>query len=144
PIHGIPSSFQRRRLSTKQRASRGSCDICSEVQAVKFCQTCIVSYCETHIRQHYTIAALQRHTLVDVTEDLEEKLCQHDYSPLEVFCRTDQMLICSQCAETNQKGHDMISHEIKKAGRQVDPGVLFSLFGFVKFSSSASKCLNTP
>ncbi|XP_070291478.1 receptor-type tyrosine-protein phosphatase H-like [Salvelinus sp. IW2-2015] len=28
------------------------------------------------------------------------------------------MLICSQCAETNHKGHDMISHEIKKAGRQ--------------------------
>uniref|UniRef100_A0A4W5LB31 B box-type domain-containing protein n=1 Tax=Hucho hucho TaxID=62062 RepID=A0A4W5LB31_9TELE len=105
-------------ISNSHQASRGSCDICSEVQAVKFCQTCIVSYCETHIRQHYTIAALQRHTLVDVTEDLEEKLCQHDYSPLEVFCRTDQMLICSQCAETNQKGHDMISHEIKKAGRQ--------------------------
>uniref|UniRef100_A0AAZ3PVA7 Interferon-induced very large GTPase 1-like n=1 Tax=Oncorhynchus tshawytscha TaxID=74940 RepID=A0AAZ3PVA7_ONCTS len=90
------------------------CDICSEVQAVKFCQTCSVSYCETHIRQHYTIAALQRHTLVDVTGDLGRKLCQHDYSPLEVFCRTDQMMICSQCAETNHKGHDMIS----QAGRQ--------------------------
>uniref|UniRef100_A0A4W5LB54 B box-type domain-containing protein n=1 Tax=Hucho hucho TaxID=62062 RepID=A0A4W5LB54_9TELE len=95
-----------------------SCDICSEVQAVKFCQTCSVSYCETHIRQHYTIAALQRHTVMDVTGDLGLKLCLHVYSPLEVFCRTDQMLICSQCAETNHKGHDMISHEIKKAGRQ--------------------------
>uniref|UniRef100_A0A4W5LB11 B box-type domain-containing protein n=1 Tax=Hucho hucho TaxID=62062 RepID=A0A4W5LB11_9TELE len=101
------------------------CDICSEVQAVKFCQTCSVSYCETHIRQHYTIAALQRHTVMDVTGDLGLKLCLHVYSPLEVFCRTDQMLICSQCAETNHKGHDMISHEIKKAGRQVAPG-LFS------------------
>ncbi|KAK6324552.1 hypothetical protein J4Q44_G00038940, partial [Coregonus suidteri] len=94
------------------------CDICSEVQAVKFCQTCSVSYCETHIRQHYTIAALQRHTVVDVTGDLVQKLCQHDYSPLEVFCRTDQMLICSQCAETKHKGHDTISHEIKKTGRE--------------------------
>ncbi|KAM9398954.1 interferon-induced very large GTPase 1-like [Salvelinus alpinus] len=28
------------------------------------------------------------------------------------------MLICSQCVETNHKGHDMITHEIKKAGRQ--------------------------
>ncbi|XP_064859686.1 up-regulator of cell proliferation-like [Oncorhynchus nerka] len=95
-----------------------SCDICSQVQAVKFCQTCSVSYCETHIRQHYTIAALQRHTLVDVTGDLVQKLCQHDYSPLEVFCRTDQMMICSQCAETNHKGHDTILLETKKAGRQ--------------------------
>ncbi|KAM9398950.1 LOW QUALITY PROTEIN: interferon-induced very large GTPase 1-like [Salvelinus alpinus] len=94
------------------------CDICSEVQAVKFCQTCSVSYCETHIRQHYTIPKLKRHTLVDVTGHLEERLCQHDYSPLDVFCRTDQMLICSQCAETNHKGHDTILHEIKQAGRQ--------------------------
>ncbi|CAB1326940.1 unnamed protein product, partial [Coregonus sp. 'balchen'] len=101
------------------------CDICSEVKAVKFCQTCSVSYCETHIRQHYTIAALQRHTVVDVTGDLVQKLCQHDYSPLEVFCRTDQMLICSQCAETKHKGHDTIFRKIKKTGRQVAPG-LFS------------------
>ncbi|KAM9399052.1 GTPase IMAP family member 5-like [Salvelinus alpinus] len=94
------------------------CDICSEVQAVKFGLTCSVSYCETHIRQHYTIAALQRHTLVDVTGDLEERLCQHDYCPLDVFCRTDQMLICSQCAETNHKGHDTTLLKIKKSGRQ--------------------------
>ncbi|XP_020329185.1 E3 ubiquitin-protein ligase TRIM16-like [Oncorhynchus kisutch] len=93
------------------------CDICSEVQALKFCQTCSVSYCETHIRQHYTIPKLKRHTLVDVTGDLVQKLCQHDYSPLEVFCRTDQMLICSQCAETNHKGHDTTLHEINKTGR---------------------------
>ncbi|CAB1326988.1 unnamed protein product [Coregonus sp. 'balchen'] len=83
--------------------------------------TCTISYCETHIRQHYTIAALQRHTVVDVTGYLVQKLCQHDYSPLEVFCRTDQMLICSQCAETNHKGHDTILLKIKKAGRQVAP-----------------------
>uniref|UniRef100_A0AAZ3RMG4 Uncharacterized protein n=1 Tax=Oncorhynchus tshawytscha TaxID=74940 RepID=A0AAZ3RMG4_ONCTS len=95
------------------------CDICSEVKAVKFCQTCSVSYCETHIRQHYTIAALQRHTVVDVTGDLVQKLCQHDFSPLDVFCRTDQMLICSQCAETNHKGHDTFFHNREQAGRQV-------------------------
>ncbi|XP_029605300.1 uncharacterized protein LOC115191642 isoform X1 [Salmo trutta] len=102
----------------KIRPGEVDCDICSEVQAVKFCLTCSVSYCETHVRKHYTVPKLQRHTLVEVTGDLEEKLCQHDYSPLEVFCRTDQMLICSQCAETNHKGHDTILHEIKKAGRQ--------------------------
>ncbi|KAM9399045.1 GTPase IMAP family member 5-like isoform 2-T5 [Salvelinus alpinus] len=100
------------------RPGEVSFDICSEVQAVKFCLTCSVSYCEAHIRQHYTIPKLKRHTLVDVTGDLEERLCQHDYSSLEVFCRTDQMLICSQCAETNHKGHDTTLHGIKKAGRQ--------------------------
>lgn len=45
------------------------CDICTEMKlkAVKFCLTCTASYCETHIRQHYTVPALQRHNLVEVT-----------------------------------------------------------------------------
>ncbi|XP_051719648.1 uncharacterized protein LOC127496079 isoform X6 [Ctenopharyngodon idella] len=43
------------------------CDICAEMKlkAVKSCLTCTVSYCETHIRQHYTVPALQRHNLVE-------------------------------------------------------------------------------
>nr|XP_055053217.1 uncharacterized protein LOC129438506 isoform X2 [Misgurnus anguillicaudatus] len=42
-----------------------SCDICTDMKlkAVKSCLTCCVSYCETHIRQHYTVPALQRHNL---------------------------------------------------------------------------------
>ncbi|KAK6324580.1 hypothetical protein J4Q44_G00039220, partial [Coregonus suidteri] len=55
------------------------CDICSEVQAVKFCLTCTQSYCETHVRKHYTLPKLQRHTLVEVTGDLEERLCQEHH-----------------------------------------------------------------
>ncbi|XP_048015935.1 uncharacterized protein LOC125248253 [Megalobrama amblycephala] len=43
------------------------CDICAEMKlkAVKSCLTCTASYCETHIRQHYTVPALQRHNLVE-------------------------------------------------------------------------------
>uniref|UniRef100_A0A8C2BHN7 Uncharacterized protein n=1 Tax=Cyprinus carpio TaxID=7962 RepID=A0A8C2BHN7_CYPCA len=43
------------------------CDICTEMKlkAVKTCLTCTASYCETHIRQHYTVPALQRHNLVE-------------------------------------------------------------------------------
>ncbi|XP_071205661.1 verrucotoxin subunit beta-like [Salvelinus alpinus] len=45
-----------------------ACDICSgqKRRAVKSCLTCTVSYCELHVRQHYTIPALRRHTLADV------------------------------------------------------------------------------
>lgn len=45
------------------------CDICTEIKlkAVKSCLTCTASYCETHIRQHYTVPALQRHNLVEVS-----------------------------------------------------------------------------
>ncbi|XP_071264099.1 LOW QUALITY PROTEIN: interferon-induced very large GTPase 1-like [Salvelinus alpinus] len=98
------------------------CDICSEVQAVKFCLNCSVSYCETHVRKHYTISALQRHTLVEVTGDLEERLCQEHHRALEVFCRTDQKLICLECSVTKHKGHDTIIEEIKQAGKQTFDG----------------------
>uniref|UniRef100_A0A4W5P4V8 Uncharacterized protein n=1 Tax=Hucho hucho TaxID=62062 RepID=A0A4W5P4V8_9TELE len=94
------------------------CDIC-ELKAVKSCQTCTQSYCETHVRKHYTLPKLQRHTLVDVTGDLEERLCQEHHRALEVFCRTDQKLVCSLCVVTEHKGHDIVYDEIKQAGRQV-------------------------
>ncbi|XP_064860609.1 uncharacterized protein LOC135562002 [Oncorhynchus nerka] len=93
------------------------CDVC-EVKAVKFCQTCTLSYCGTHVRKHYTVPKLQRHTLVEITGDLEEKLCQEHHRALEVFCRTDQKLICSLCSVTMHKGHDLVYEEIKQSGRQ--------------------------
>ncbi|XP_029576762.1 E3 ubiquitin-protein ligase TRIM39 isoform X3 [Salmo trutta] len=48
-----------------------ACDICSgqKLRAVKSCLTCTVSYCESHVRHHYTVPALQRHTLSEVTGD---------------------------------------------------------------------------
>eukprot|EP00063_Salmo_salar_P008127 XP_013982962.1 PREDICTED: E3 ubiquitin/ISG15 ligase TRIM25-like [Salmo salar] len=48
-----------------------ACDICSgqKLRAVKSCLTCTVSNCESHVRQHYTVPALQRHTLVEITGD---------------------------------------------------------------------------
>ncbi|KAF5897406.1 E3 ubiquitin/ISG15 ligase TRIM25-like isoform X1, partial [Clarias magur] len=50
-----------------------ACDICveSEVRAVKTCLICSASYCEVHVWQHYTVAALQKHVLVEPMKDLE-------------------------------------------------------------------------
>ncbi|KAJ8000580.1 hypothetical protein DPEC_G00181860 [Dallia pectoralis] len=94
------------------------CDVCSVVPAVKFCQTCSVNYCESHVRQHYTVPKLQRHTLVEVTGDLEENLCQEHHRPLEVFCKTDQIYICSLCSATKHIGHDTIHDQMNKSERQ--------------------------
>uniref|UniRef100_A0A4W5P4M4 Fibronectin type-III domain-containing protein n=1 Tax=Hucho hucho TaxID=62062 RepID=A0A4W5P4M4_9TELE len=93
------------------------CDVC-EVKAVKSCLTCNQYYCETHVKKHYTAPILQRHTLVDVTGDLEERLCQEQHIALDVFCRTDKELICSLCVESEHKGHDIVYDEIKQDGRQ--------------------------
>eukprot|EP00063_Salmo_salar_P090513 XP_014065348.1 PREDICTED: tripartite motif-containing protein 29-like isoform X2 [Salmo salar] len=100
-----------------------------EVKAVKFCLTCTQSYCGTHVKKHYTVPKLQRHTLVEVTGDLEERLCQEHHRALEVFCRTDQKLICSLCVVTEHEGHDIVYDEIKQAGRQCSPFLVRSSSG---------------
>ncbi|XP_046699133.1 uncharacterized protein LOC124381480 isoform X2 [Silurus meridionalis] len=95
-----------------------ACDICSgkKLRAVKLCLTCSVAYCETHVRQHYTVEALQRHILTDVTEDLVKRTCQLHHRALEYFCKTDQQLICLDCVMQRHNGHDILlinvgSHE---------------------------------
>ncbi|XP_056102529.1 uncharacterized protein LOC130081848 isoform X2 [Rhinichthys klamathensis goyatoka] len=52
-----------------------ACDFCSEtkLKSVKSCLTCNAFLCETHVRQHYTIPALQKHTLSDVTGDIKTR-----------------------------------------------------------------------
>nr|XP_015194911.1 PREDICTED: NACHT, LRR and PYD domains-containing protein 3-like [Lepisosteus oculatus] len=86
------------------------CDFCTQIKlrAVKYCLTCSVSYCEKHIRWHYTVPALQRHRLVDISGYQEPRLCQKHHRALEVFCKTDQTLICSLCSVQEHIGHDTI------------------------------------
>ncbi|KAI4888456.1 hypothetical protein NFI96_025943 [Prochilodus magdalenae] len=85
-----------------------ACDFCTgrKLKAVKSCLTCPASYCETHVKQHHTVAALQRHTLVEVTGDLEQRLCTLHHRALEVFCKTDQTFICFMCLMEEHKEHE--------------------------------------
>ncbi|XP_072526004.1 uncharacterized protein [Salminus brasiliensis] len=87
-----------------------SCDFCTgrKLRAVKSCLTCSASYCEAHVKQHYTVPALQRHTLVDTTVDLEEWFCKLHHRALEVFCKTDQTFICFVCVMEEHKGHETV------------------------------------
>ncbi|XP_071264196.1 tripartite motif-containing protein 29-like [Salvelinus alpinus] len=117
-----PPVFKEGDLTQKEDIGPGEmvCDVCDDVKAVKSCLTCNQHYCETHVKKHYTVPKLQRHTLVAVTGELEERLCQEHHRALEVFCRTDQTMICSQCVVTEHKGHDTDHDEIKRAGRQTE------------------------
>ncbi|XP_067440265.1 up-regulator of cell proliferation-like isoform X2 [Thunnus thynnus] len=121
------------------------CDICCQAPAMKICLTCNISYCEYDVRQHYTVSALQRHTLRDVSAEVEGKRCQHYQEPLDVFCRTDLMPICSTCAQGSHRGHDIILQKMPHAARQMSradenqvPGLLDTVVpppGKIKFLS---------
>ncbi|XP_064880817.1 interferon-induced very large GTPase 1-like isoform X2 [Oncorhynchus nerka] len=100
---------------TTPEESGETCNFC-DLKAVKTCLTCTASFCETHVKKHYTEAKLLKHTLVEVTGDLDERLCQEHHRLREVFCRTDQRLICFECTFNNHKEHDLA--DIKQAGRQ--------------------------
>ncbi|KAF7650618.1 hypothetical protein LDENG_00122990 [Lucifuga dentata] len=95
------------------------CDVCCQAKAVKTCLTCNISYCEYDVRQHYTVEAMQRHTLSDVCGEVEGKRCHHYQKSLDFFCRTDQMQICSVCAKGNHKGHDIILQKMQQAAGQI-------------------------
>ncbi|XP_071754160.2 up-regulator of cell proliferation-like [Centroberyx gerrardi] len=95
------------------------CDICSRAKAVKTCLTCNISYCDYHVRPHYTASAMQRHILRDVSREVEEKRCHHYHKPLDFFCRTDQMQICNICSEGKHRRHDVILQKTPHAAGQV-------------------------
>ncbi|XP_036418605.1 NACHT, LRR and PYD domains-containing protein 12-like [Colossoma macropomum] len=52
-----------------------------------------------------SVTAPQGYTLPDPTGHQEDRLCPEHDMPMEVFCKTDQTLICKQCATLTHRGH---------------------------------------
>uniref|UniRef100_A0A3B1KJJ9 Tripartite motif-containing protein 16-like n=1 Tax=Astyanax mexicanus TaxID=7994 RepID=A0A3B1KJJ9_ASTMX len=87
------------------------CDSCvgEKKKAVKSCLTCLASFCDDHLQAHRESAAFKKHTLVAAFRNLQETTCTKHNKLLEVFCRNDQRLICSQCLLDKHKGHNTVS-----------------------------------
>ncbi|KAL0977987.1 hypothetical protein UPYG_G00164350 [Umbra pygmaea] len=51
-----------------------NCDICPETKILKFCDTCQASFCEKHVKSHYTDPVLRNHLLKDVDMLSEDEL----------------------------------------------------------------------
>ncbi|KAM9391598.1 tripartite motif-containing protein 16-like [Pholidichthys leucotaenia] len=83
------------------------CDSCMESpgRALKSCLTCLVSYCEAHLRPHLEKAKFQNHRLVDPLHDIEHQACDVHQLPLERFCLTDCCCVCRDCESQEHEGH---------------------------------------
>ncbi|XP_026126205.1 E3 ubiquitin/ISG15 ligase TRIM25-like [Carassius auratus] len=84
-----------------------ACDYCTEekLKAVKCCLTCVMSLCETHVKSHYTIAALQKHTLSDVTGDKKS-------GPSEQHQNTDDSFSSTGQQDQTDTTQDVIEEEV--------------------------------
>ncbi|XP_056598982.1 E3 ubiquitin-protein ligase TRIM38-like [Triplophysa dalaica] len=98
------------------------CDICEEnlpLRAVKSCLTCLLSYCERHLKRHQSLRRHRGHKLVSPVERLDEKACRVHGRPLELYCKREKRLICSLCVKT---GEDVVfietERELKEAEKQ--------------------------
>uniref|UniRef100_A0A8C4X377 Tripartite motif-containing protein 16-like n=1 Tax=Erpetoichthys calabaricus TaxID=27687 RepID=A0A8C4X377_ERPCA len=110
-------------LQSQNYASPGDveCDFCTgkKFRAVMSCLTCMASYCQTHLRPHYEIAAWKGHKLVDPDRNLLEKLCEKHQKFLEMFCRTDKTCICMMCGMTEHDGHEKVELETEREEKQL-------------------------
>ncbi|XP_076125673.1 E3 ubiquitin/ISG15 ligase TRIM25-like isoform X2 [Alosa pseudoharengus] len=96
------------------------CDSCTgrKLKAVKSCLACLLSYCETHLQRHDELFSGKRHNVVDVTGQLQDKICTQHQRLLEVFCRTDQSCVCVLCLVDEHKGHDTVSAAAERTEKQ--------------------------
>ncbi|XP_046729643.1 tripartite motif-containing protein 16-like [Silurus meridionalis] len=96
------------------------CDFCTrrKHKAVKSCLVCVTSFCEIHLKPHLEVPALKKHTLTEASAKLQEKICSEHNKLIEIYCRTDQISICSLCMLDKHKGHDAVSVTAGRAEKQ--------------------------
>uniref|UniRef100_A0AAR2J5W2 Tripartite motif-containing protein 16-like n=1 Tax=Pygocentrus nattereri TaxID=42514 RepID=A0AAR2J5W2_PYGNA len=96
------------------------CDSCTgrKHEAIKSCLVCLASYCEAHLKPHYQSPAFKKHKLVKASKQLQEKICpQHD-KLIEIYCRTDQKMVCYLCTMDEHMGHSTVAASAERKEKQ--------------------------
>ncbi|MBZ3880225.1 Tripartite motif-containing protein 16 [Sciurus carolinensis] len=99
------------------------CDFClgtSKVRAVKSCLTCMVNYCEEHLRPHQENSKLHSHQLTKPLKDRDLPICSAHYSPLVAFCCSDQQCICQECGQDEHKNHTTVSLDVARRDKEAE------------------------
>lgn len=102
------------------------CDFClgtGRVKAVKSCLTCMVNYCEEHLRPHQENSRLHSHQLIEPVKDRDLRTCPAHHSPLVAFCRPDGQCICQECGQDEHKGHSSVSLDAARRDKEASAGV---------------------
>ncbi|XP_004433095.1 PREDICTED: tripartite motif-containing protein 16 [Ceratotherium simum simum] len=99
------------------------CDFClgaSRVRAVKSCLTCMVNYCEEHLRPHQENSKLHSHQLTEPVKDRDLRTCPAHHSPLVAFCHRDQQCICQECRQSEHRGHASVSLDAARRDKEAE------------------------
>lgn len=117
------------------------CDFClgaSRVRAVKSCLTCMVNYCEEHLRPHQENSKLHSHQLTEPVKDRDLRTCPAHHSPLVAFCHPDRQCICQQCGQGEHRGHSSVSLDAARRDKEAElRATQFDLERKLKLNESA-------
>lgn len=97
-----------------------TCDSCIDrpCRAKKSCLTCLVSYCEDHLRPHLENVKFQSHKLVEPLRDIERRTCESHRAPLKFYCLADARCVCTECVTEEHRGHNAVP--ITEARRNIE------------------------
>uniref|UniRef100_A0A3Q2PA64 Tripartite motif containing 16 n=1 Tax=Fundulus heteroclitus TaxID=8078 RepID=A0A3Q2PA64_FUNHE len=118
------------------------CDSCIETpcRALKSCLTCMVSYCEAHLRPHLENPKFQNHRLVDPLRDIERRTCETHKWPLELFCCADSCCICQDCVKEEHRGHK--TAPVEEARRRIEKELREKQTEMLKMVSAGDNAIN--
>lgn len=98
------------------------CDFClgDKSQAAKSCLTCMVNYCQDHLRPHMEIAKLQTHKLMDPVKDIDMQSCEAHRSHISWFCHDDLACICEEYLADGHQGHKTVTCAVARKEKEVN------------------------
>nr|XP_060620506.1 tripartite motif-containing protein 16 [Anolis sagrei ordinatus] len=98
------------------------CDFClvEKVQAVKSCLTCMVNYCQDHLRPHLENVKLQTHKLMDPRKDIDIESCEAHRAHLSWFCHADLTCVCEECLADGHLEHKVDTCEVARKEKEYE------------------------